>query len=136
MANRIPFLDLAAAHAELDVPLSEALKRVVSSGQYILGPEVMDFESEYAAWVGAKHCIGVANGLDALHLILRALGIGSGHEVIVPSNTYIATWLAVTQCGAVPVPVEPHSRTYNIDPAGLEEAITSRTKAIRLMREI
>ena len=102
----------------------------MASGWYILGEEVEAFEEEWAAYCGTAHCVGVGNGLEALHLVLRAWGIGSGDEVIVPSNTYIATWLAVSYAGATPVPVEPDPRTYNLDPARLEAAITSRTKAV------
>src|SRR5687767_5415083 len=102
----------------------------MASGHYILGPEVAAFESEFAAYCDAAHCIGVANGLDALHLILRAMDIGTGDEVIVPTNTYIATWLAVSNAGAIPVPVEPDERTFNLDPAQIEKAITPRTRAI------
>lgn len=126
----IPFLDLKAPYLELKQELDEAIARVVSSGWFIGGGEVDQFEAEYAAYCGANHAIGVANGLDALHLALRAMGVGPGDEVIVPSNTYIATWLAVSQCGATPVPVEPDARTYNIDPALIEAAITPRTKVI------
>jgi len=104
--------------------------RVLSSGMYILGKEVEDFEREFAAYCGAAYCVGVGNGLEALHLILRGYGIGAGDEVIVPANTYIATWLAVTYSGATPIPVEPDHLTYNIDPVRIESAITSRTKAI------
>ena len=88
------------------------------------------FEAEFAEYCGAQYCLGVGNGLEALHLILRAYGIGPGDEVIVPANTYIATWLAVSQCGARPVPVEPLESTYNIDPDRIEEAITPHTRAI------
>ena len=88
------------------------------------------FEQEFAAYTDTKHCVGVANGLDALHLALLAMEIGAGDEVIVPTNTYIATWLAVSQCGAIPVPVEPVESTYNLDPSRIEAAITPRTKAI------
>lgn len=126
----IPFLDLKAPHVELREQINAAIARVVDSGWYILGPEVEAFEAEYAAYCGARHCIGVANGLDALHLALRAMDVGPGDEVIVPSNTYIATWLAVSQCGATPVPVEPDERTCNINPSWLEAAITSRTRVI------
>lgn len=126
----IPFLDLKAANAGMQPQIEVALKRVARSGRFILGPEVEAFESEWAAYCGAKHCIGVGNGLDALQLILMALGIGAGDEVIVPANTYIATWLAVTHAGAVPVPVEPDPWTYNIDPKRIEAAITPRTAAI------
>jgi dTDP-4-amino-4,6-dideoxygalactose transaminase len=126
----VPFLDLHAAYLELQDELDAAYRRVVDSGWYILGEEVERFESELAAYCDADHCIGVGNGLDALHLILRAYGIGPGDEIKVPSNTYIATWLAVSQVGATPVPVEPDERTYNIDPARVEAAITPRTRAM------
>lgn len=126
----IPFLDLKAPHVELRAEIDEAIDRVVSSGWYILGPEVEAFESEYASYCEAAFCVSLANGLDALHLALRALDVGPGDEVIVPSNTYIATWLAVSQCGAMPVPVDPVEGTYNIDPSLIEAAITSRTKVI------
>lgn len=126
----IPFLDLKAPYIELREEIDEAVARVVASGWYILGPEIDAFEDEYAAYCGCKHTIGVANGLDALHLALRAMGVGAGDEVIVPSNTYIATWLAVSQCGAKPVPVEPDPETHNIDVTRIEEAITVRTKVI------
>jgi dTDP-4-amino-4,6-dideoxygalactose transaminase len=126
----VPFLDLKDQYRELHEQLDGAYRRVAESGRFILGPEVESFESEFAAYCEAKHCIGVGNGLDALHLILRAAEIGSGHEVIVPSNTYIATWLAVSYAGAAPIPVEPDEQTYNIDPEKIEAAVTSRTRAI------
>ena len=126
----IPFLDLKATYTELQKQLDEAYFRVMQSGWYILGSEVEAFEQEWAQYCGAKHCIGVGNGLEALHLILRAFGIGSGDEVIVPANTYIATWLAVSYAGATPVPVEPDPQTYNLDPTRVEELITPRTRAI------
>jgi len=126
----IPFLDLKAPYLELKHELDEAVARVVSSGWFIGGPEVELFEADYATYCGATHAVGVANGLDALHLALRAMDVGPGDEVIVPSNTYIATWLAVSQCGATPVPVEPDARTYNIDPALIEAAITPATRVI------
>src|SRR5215813_7000351 len=100
------------------------------SAWYILGQEVELFEQEFAKYCEVQHCVGVANGLDALHLILRAYDIGPGDEVIVPSNTYIATWLAVSYAGAIPVPVEPDPRTANLDPARVESAVTNRTRAI------
>lgn len=127
---KIPFLDLRAAYLELKDEIDAAVARVLDSGWYILGEEVEAFEAEYAAFCEATHCVGVGNGLDALTLALRALGIGAGDEVIVPSNTYIATWLAVSAVGATPVPVEPNEATYNIDPGRIEAAITPRTKAI------
>lgn len=126
----ISFLDLKSPYLELKDELDSAYRRVMGSGRYILGKEVEAFETEFAAYCEAKHCIGVGNGFDALHLILRAIGILPGDEVIVPSNTYIATWLAVSYAGATPVPVEPGHRTYNIDPGLLEAAITGKTKAI------
>ena len=126
----VPFLDLHAAYLELQDELDAAYRRVMDSGWYILGEEVERFEADFAAYCEADHCVGVGNGLDALQLILRAYGIGPGDEVIVPSNTYIATWLAVSQVGARPVPVEPDERTYNIDPARIAAAITSRTRAL------
>ena len=126
----VSFLDLKASYLELKPEIDVAIERVLDSGWYILGEEVDAFEQEYAGYCESKHCIGVANGLDALHLALLALGVGAGDEVIVPSNTYIATWLAVSQCGAKPVPVEPDEATFNIDPALIEAAITPRTKVI------
>jgi dTDP-4-amino-4,6-dideoxygalactose transaminase len=126
----IPFLDLGAAYRELQADIDAAVARTLASGYYIGGPEVQAFEDEFATYCGATHAVGVANGLDALHLALRAMDVGPGDEVIVPSNTYIATWLAVSQCGATPVPVEPDACTYNIDPARIEAAITLRTRVI------
>jgi len=125
-----PFLDLGAAYLELKPEIDAAVSRVLESGWYILGPEVEAFETEWAAYCDAEHAVGLANGLDALTLALRALNIGPGDEVIVPSNTYIATWLAVTGVGATPIPVEPDVATHNIDPARIEDAITSRTRAL------
>jgi dTDP-4-amino-4,6-dideoxygalactose transaminase len=126
----IPFLDLRHAYLELKKEIDSAVARVLDSGWYIGGAEVEQFEAEFAAYCGARQVVGVGNGLDALHLALLALGVGEGDEVIVPSNTYIATWLAVSQCGATPVPVEPDPATYNLDPARIQCAITERTKVI------
>jgi dTDP-4-amino-4,6-dideoxygalactose transaminase len=126
----IPFLDLKAPHDELRAELHAAFERVLDSGWYILGNEVTQFEKEFADYCECQHCVAVGNGLDALHLILRAYGIGEGDEVIVPSNTYIATWLAASYAGATLIPVEPDERTYNIDPALVEAAITPRTRAV------
>ncbi len=126
----VPFLDLKTPYHELQTELDAAYHRAMESGWYILGKEVEAFEHEFAAYCGVKHCIGVGNGLEALHLILRAYGIGSGDEVIVPANTYIATWLAISYAGALPVPIEPDPRTYNLDPERIEGAITARTRAI------
>lgn len=127
---KIPFLDLKAAYKELKEEIDEAITRVLNSGWYIRGRELEAFEQEFAAYCGTKYCVGVSNGFDALHLTLRAWDIGVGDEVIVPSNTYIATWLAVSYSGARPVPVEPLEHTYNIDPEKIEDAITIKTKAI------
>lgn len=126
----IPFLDLGASYNELKSEINSALQRVLDSGWYVLGPEVEAFEAEWAGYCGAKYSVGLANGLDALILSLKALDIGPDDEVIVPSHTYIATWLAVSAVGAIPVPVEVDERTYNIDPALIECAITKKTKAI------
>jgi dTDP-4-amino-4,6-dideoxygalactose transaminase len=128
--NSVCFLDLGATYRELKTEIDATVARVLGSGWYLLGTELEAFESEYADYIGARYCIGVGNGLDALHLTLLAMGIGPGDEVLVPSNTYIATWLAVSQTGAIPVPIEPDERTYNIDPQRIEAAITSRTRAI------
>ena len=127
---KITFLDVRASYQELNEELDEAYKRVMDSGWYILGEEVEAFEQEFAEYLGVGYCIGVGNGLDALHLILHAYKIGPGDEVLVPSNTYIATWLAVSYCGARPVPIEPIMETFNIDPSRIEPAITPRTRAI------
>ncbi len=127
---KIPFLDFGPMNNPLRAELLAAFNRVMDSSWYILGPETEAFEAEFAAYCGVDHCIGVGNGLDALHLILRGMEIGPGDEVIVPSNTYIATWLAVTHSGAKPVPVEPDTRTYNLDPTRIEAAISPRTRAI------
>jgi dTDP-4-amino-4,6-dideoxygalactose transaminase len=126
----IPFLDLRLATEELRAEIDRAIARVVTSGCYILGSEVEAFENEFAAYCGARHCVGVASGLDALTLLLRGLGVGEGDEVIVPSNTYIATWLAVSAAGARVVPVEPDLITYNLHPDRVENAIGPRTRAI------
>lgn len=127
---KVPFLDLKTSHDELKIDLEAAFQRVLESGRYVMGPELDAFEAEFAHYCEVKYCIGVANGLEALHLLLRAYGIVPGDEVIVPSNTFIATWLAVSQCGATPVPVEPNIATNNIDPTLISAAITSRTRAI------
>jgi dTDP-4-amino-4,6-dideoxygalactose transaminase len=126
----IPFLDLKAINLRHRDDFHQALDQVLDSGWLVLGHQTTQFENEFAEFCGAKFGIGVANGLDALTLVLRAWGIGPGDEVIVPSNTYIATWLAVTHNGATPVPVEPRTNTYNINPELIEQAITAKTKAI------
>lgn len=127
---KIPFLDLERLHQSVRAPLDAAYRRVMDAGWFIMGPELEAFEAEFARYCEVKYCVGVGNGLEALHLLLQAYGIGPGDEVIVPSNTFIATWLAVTQCGAIPVPVEPDINTYNINPALIGSAITNRTRAI------
>ena len=126
----VPILDLKPAYDELREELDAAILRVAESGWYIGGPEVESFEDEYAAYCGARHCVGVGNGLDALHLALTALGIGAGDEVIVASNSYIATLLAISMAGATPVLVEPDPSTHNLDPSRIEAAITERTNAL------
>lgn len=130
VTGNIAFLDFSGPYQELREELDAAYRRVLLGGWYVLGAEVAAFEKEFAAYCGVNHCIGVGNGLDALALILRAYGIGQGDEVIVPANTYIASWLAVSHNGATPVPVEPAADTYNIDPCLIEGAVTARTKAI------
>jgi len=127
---KVPILDLQPACEELRPELDAVYRRVVDSGWVLLGRELESFELEYARSVGVKHCVGVANGLEALQLALLALGIGPGDEVIVPSHGYIATWLAVTHTGARPVPCEPDPHTYNLDPSHLPSLVTSRTRAI------
>lgn len=124
------FLDLKAPYLELKNEIDVAIARVLSSGWYIGGVEVDSFEEEYAEYCHSRYALGVANGLDALHLALIAMGVGPGDEVIVPSNTYIATWLAVSHCGALPIPVEPDLATYNIDVSRIEAVISSKTKVI------
>jgi len=128
--TNVPFIDLRLAYSELKQEFDAAVARVTAGGRYILGPELEAFESEFARYIGVRFCVGVANGLDALYLSLRAMGIGPGAEVIVPSNTYIATWLAVTRTGANVIPVEPDEQTFNLDPERVEEALTARTRAI------
>lgn len=127
---KIPFSTVAPMHDEIRRELDGAYRRVADSAWFIQGEECRRFEEEYAAYIGTAHCVGVATGLDAIYLILRAMGIGAGDEVIVPSNTFIATALAVTYAGAVPVFVEPEMGTYNIDPGRIGEKIGRRTKAV------
>ncbi len=128
--NSVSFFDLGGLHQTIREPLDAAYRRVIDSGWFILGPELEAFEAEFAQYSEVKHCVGVGSGLEALHLLLRAYGIGPGDEVIVPSNTFIATWLAVSECGATPVPVEPSIDTYNVAPELIDNAITKRTRAI------
>jgi dTDP-4-amino-4,6-dideoxygalactose transaminase len=127
---KVPFLDLRLPYQELRTELDLAYERVMQSGRYILGEEVEAFEAEFAAYCGARRCVSVANGLEALYLILKAYGIGTDDEVLVPANTFIATWLAVSHAGGKPVPVEPSLATYNIDADSLAGSLTPRTRAI------
>lgn len=126
----VAYLDLQAAHLELAAELEEASRRVLGGGSLVLGPEVEAFEREFARFVGARHCVGLASGLDALTLTLEAWEIGPGDEVLVPSCTFVATWLAVARVGAHPVPVEPDPATGNIDPTAVGAALTDRTRAV------
>ena len=126
----IPFVSFRPMEQELNKEIGEAFNRVLENSWYILGKEDEVFEHAFAEYTGVKHCIGVGNGLEALEMALIALGIGTGDEVIVPSNTYIATVLAISYAGATPVLVEPDIRTYNIDPSLIEQAITDKTRAI------
>lgn len=127
---RVPFLDLKLVNDATRNEMAEAFNRVMESGWYIQGKELEAFESEFSAYCNTEFCIGVGTGLDAIHLLLVAYGIGPGDEVIVPSNTFIATWLAVTRTGATPVAVEPDPQTYNISAQSIEAAITASTVAI------
>lgn len=128
--DSVPFLDLGALHAELGPELEAAALRVIRSARFLLGPELTGFEAAWAAAVGADHAVGVGSGLDALTLGLRALGVGPGDEVLVPSHTFIATWLAVVQVGAVPVPVDVETPAGDWAQGALEAAVTPRTKAV------
>lgn len=130
MSEKIPFLDLKAQYEELKTELDLVYQRVMHSGWYILDEEVRLFEKEFADYLGVQHCIGVGNGLEALQLILMGYEIGASDEVIVPANTYIASWLSVSYVGATPIPVEPNPKTHNIDPDRIAQSITKRTKAI------
>lgn len=127
---KIPFLSFASVNTTIRAEIMSAFENVFDDGWYIMGKRLEQFEKEYAAFNHVSYCIGISNGLDALHIALKTLNIGPGDEVIVPSNTYIATALAVSYVGATPVFVEPDMATYNIDPARIEAAITAKTKAI------
>ena len=127
---QIPFVDLNRSHKAIYEDLSSSFVSTLNSSNFILGDEVSLFEKEFASYCNSLYCVGVGSGLDAITLILKALGIGPGDEVIVPSNTFIATWLSVSQVGATPVPVEPNVDTYNLNPDLLAKAITSNTKAV------
>lgn len=127
---QVPFLELKPAYDELRADMDAAYHRVMESGWFIFGQELAGFEREYAAAVGTRHCLGVANGLEALQLSLLAADIGPGDEVIVPSHTYIASWLAVSQVGATLVPCEPDPETWALDPSKVSRCLTPRTRAI------
>ncbi|GAB4295996.1 MAG: DegT/DnrJ/EryC1/StrS family aminotransferase [Thiohalomonadaceae bacterium] len=126
----VKFLDLLAINARHKNELMQAVERVLDSGRYILGDEVATFEKDFAKLCQASYCVGVATGLDALALIIKAYGFSSGDEIIVPANTFIASFLAISMNGCVPVPVEPETHTLGIDVSRIEQAITSRTRAI------
>lgn len=128
--NRVRFLDVAATYHELRSELDLAIREVLEDGPYILGSVTESFECEFANYVSASRCVGVANGLDALRLALRALGVAEGDDVIVSGHTFVATWLAISQCGARAIPVDAETDGFNIDPQLIEDRITSRTKAI------
>jgi dTDP-4-amino-4,6-dideoxygalactose transaminase len=128
--REVPFLDLGVAYEELRSPLGGAVERVLSSGRYLFGPELSAFEEAFASYVGTRHCVAVGSGFDALWLTVQAFGVGEGDEVIVPGNTYFATWLAARKAGATPVPVDPDPETHNLDPRLVEAAITPRTRLI------
>lgn len=126
----VPFVDLNAAREEMGGELEAAVERVAKSGRYLLGPELEAFEREFAAYCGTRYCVGVGSGLAAIELTLRAAGVGAGDEVIVPAYTWVATWLAVSAVGAVPVGVDVERSTYNVDPEAVAAAVTPRTAAI------
>lgn len=126
----IDFLNLRDVNQQRESELVEAARRVIESGWYVLGNELEAFEREFADFCGVPHCVGVGNGFDALQIILQASDIGHGDEVVVPGNTYIATWLSVSKVGATPVPADPKESTANIDPSKVMKALTSRTRAI------
>ena len=126
----IKFLDLKSVNSKYESEIQKAFARVLNSGWYILGKELEGFESEFASYCGSSFAIGVASGLDALKLIVKAYDFGVGDEIIVPSNTYIATVLAITECGATPVFVEPNADTHLIETSNIEKSITDKTKAI------
>lgn len=128
--TRVPFLDVAAANLELRDELDDAYRTVVHGQSLIMGERLAAFETEFARYSGAAHCIGVGNGFDAIQLGLRALGVGPGHDVLVPTNTYVGTWLAVSAVGARPVGVEPIEGTSNLDPTRLDAALTKSTSAV------
>ncbi len=130
IAERVPFLDVGATYTEIRAEIDRSIARVLDSGWFLLGESLAAFEREFARRCGVAHCVGVGSGLDALVLILRAADIGPGDEVLVPANTFVATWLAVTYVGATPVGVEPDPESYNMDPSDAARRITDRTRAV------
>lgn len=128
--THVPFVDLASQHAEIAAEVEAGIAAVFAATAFVDGPAVADFEQQYAEFVGTDHCVGVANGTDALELALRAAGVGAGGEVVVPANTFVATAEAVSRIGAVPVPVDVDDERLLIDPAGVEAALTDRTQAV------
>lgn len=128
--DNIPFLDLSKVHNDFQEEINASINNVIQSGDFILGKELNLFEKEYAIYNGSKFCIGVGSGLDALSFLLIAAGVKKGDEIIVPAHTFIATWLSVSNIGAIPVGIEPDEKTYNINPNNIKEKITSKTKAI------
>ena len=129
----IKFLDLEKVNNRFREEIDSEIKEILDSGWYLQGKKNEEFTTNFAKFCGVKHCLGVANGLDALNLIIRAYGFGVGDEIIVPANTYIASILAISQNGCTPVLVEPSIDTYNIDPELIEEKITEKTKAILIV---
>ena len=127
---KVPFMSFSKMHDELRSEFQDAFDQVLDSNYFILGKQLEKFESEYATFNNTRYAIGVGNGLDALVLSLKAMNIGNGDEVIVPANTFIATFLAVLQVGAIPIPIEPEEDTFNINVSNIEDAITIKTKAI------
>jgi len=127
---KIPFYDLDGQHSSIREEITRAVNEVIGNNRFVLDKQLADFEKDYGSYIGTRWCCGVGNGLDAILLSLLALDVGPGDEVIVPTNTFIATWLAVTKAGAKVVPVEPSLLTSNIDPSNIERAVSSRTKAI------
>jgi dTDP-4-amino-4,6-dideoxygalactose transaminase len=126
----IPFYSLAPQHQQIASELLEAFGGVAERNSFVMGTELESFEQEFASYQGTRYCVGVGNGLDALFLSLKVLDIGAGDEVIVPTHTYVATWLAVSRTGAAPIPVDVSPATFLIDEDKIEKAITSKTKAI------
>ena len=127
---KVPFVSFLNVNARLKAEMLQSFEQFFDKAWYVLGEQLQQFEKEYASFNEVAHCIGISNGLDALHIALKSVGVREGDEVIIPSNTFIATALAVSYVGAKPVFVEPHLHTYNIEPARIEAAITPRTKAI------